>query len=163
MLRSAVAAVLAVALSPSIATAQILETTQLFEVTQFPGGASREKAESTGASTHVFEKARIRVSTMVDAMRADPQLALYAAHGTLQALDVLTTSHALATGQREANPLFHNGNRSSMIATKAAAFALNLYVVERLAGRRPRTARWVMIATNAWMSMVVTNNIAVAR
>ena len=105
-----------------------------------------------------FEKTRLNVSNLFDGMRTDPQVALYVAQGTLQALDFLTTSQALDAGHRETNPLFQGGNRTSMVVAKAAGFALHVYVVERLAERRPRTAKWLMVATNTFMSIVVAHN-----
>lgn len=210
MLRSAFVAVLAVALSPSIAAAQhcmplpesmlavyeltppmhiewpgaaeLSEATMWFALTDVPEGASMQAATSfivasptfiersqlmlnagVDRTQDLFARARVNVSNAFTAMRNDPQLALYATHGTLQTLDLWTTSRALNAGQRETNPLFAGGNRSTMIAAKAAAFGLNLYIVERLAETRPRTARWVMIGANAFMSIVVANNLAVAR
>ena len=106
----------------------------------------------------LFDRARLNVMTMA---RTRPRFGLYAAQGALQALDILTTSRALNAGHREANPLFKSGNRSAMVLAKSASFGLHVFLTERLAERRPKAAKWLMVATNAFMSVVVVNNLAV--
>ena len=108
-----------------------------------------------------FTKARLNASTMLTMARNQPRFGLYAAQGTLQALDIFTTGRALDAGHNEANPLFKSGNRTAMVLAKSASFGLSVYLTERLAERRPKAAKWLMVATNAFMSVVVVNNLAI--
>ena len=89
------------------------------------------------------------------------ELSLYASQGALQVLDLVTTSKALGAGHREGNPLFKSGNISAMAMAKVASVGLHVFAVERMKKTRPKTARWLMIATNAMMFGVVVNNLAV--
>ena len=106
-------------------------------------------------------RTRLNASSMFTLARSRPRFGLYATQGTLQALDILTTTRALEAGHQEANPLFKGGNRAAMVIVKSASFGLHVYLTERLAERRPKTAKWLMVATNAFMSIVVANNLAV--
>jgi hypothetical protein len=89
-----------------------------------------------------------------------PMKHLYAAQGALQALDFVTTISALGRGQNEMNPMFKNGNRSTMLVAKAVASGVNYFAAERIAKRSPKKAMWLMIATNGFMTAVVVNNAA---
>ena len=105
----------------------------------------------------LMEKTRLGVSYL----QQNPQHALYAMHIGLQLLDVATTTKALNAGHQEGNPLMQNNTAPKLILGKAAAVGLQMYALERLAKTRPKTARWIIIATNAAMTFVVANNFAV--
>jgi hypothetical protein len=192
MLRSAASAVLAVALSSTVAHAQtfvsdtetllslgrIIEQQALAEnyltrsiiyeapepprVESIGTGLSLALAYEFGKST-ALRKPDFTVA--VDAHVVDRErqvmLSLYATQGLLQTLDVMTTSKALAAGHREANPLFRNGNISTMIFAKAAAVGVNIWAAEHLRKTNPKAAMWLMKVSNAMMSAVVMNNMSV--
>jgi hypothetical protein len=87
---------------------------------------------------------------------------LYASSAVLHGLDVHSTVSSLAQGHRELNPLFRSGSVEQMIATKVAAGAAGIFLSEKLWKKRPKTAMFVMIATNATLSAVVAHNYRLA-
>lgn len=105
----------------------------------------------------LMEKTRLGVSYL----QQNPQHAQYALHVGLQLLDVVTTTKALNAGHQEGNPMLQNNTAPKLIIGKVAAVGLQMYALERLAKTKPRAARWIIIATNAAMSLVVANNLAV--
>ena len=203
MFRAAIWAVLAVALSSSVATAQTLapeaetllslnatlahqenylalwisydlsepETPALENYFAFPLAydlpapiETRLDLSPDGIElTRRLKKAYFSATTAWSALDRTRQieLSLYASQGALQVLDLVTTSKALGAGHREANPLFKSGNLSAMAVVKAGTVALQFFAVERLRKTRPKTARWLIIGTNALMSIVVLNNAVV--
>lgn len=114
-------------------------------------------------SLQVMESGEIAVSydVAVVARQRRIALSLYATQGALQILDVVTTSKALGAGHREANPVFTSGNISGMVVVKAAVMGLHVFAIERLEKRNAKAAMWLRFATNAMMSIVVVNNLAV--
>ena len=202
MFRSAIVAVLAVALSSSIAAAQPADhqtevdflsdigfditppeplelASVAFELSELVHPAAQDSPDSFASEAaflkkaewvlvrnldraqDFMKKARLNAVNLLTSAQTQPRFGLYATQGALQALDILTTHRALNAGHTEANPLFKSGNRTGMILAKSASFGLHVYLTERLAERRPKTAKWLMVATNAFMSIVVVNNLAV--
>ena len=84
--------------------------------------------------------------------------ALYGTYGTLQALDVVSTRRAIATGAQERNPLMKNGNMAAMVAVKAAAGASTIYFAERMWKKNRVGAVIVMAALNGATAAVVAHN-----
>jgi hypothetical protein len=84
--------------------------------------------------------------------------ALYGSYGVLQALDVVSTRRALASGARESNPLMNNGHLGTMIAVKAAAGASTIYFTEKLWKKNRVGAVIVMAAVNGATAAIVARN-----
>lgn len=171
MVRSAIVAVLAVALSSTIAAAQSADHDVEIDILALNGFDTTAPApmpvKFSRLSQHIdraqvfFNRTKVRAVNMFAVARSHPRFELYTAQGALQVLDVFTTSRALNAGHREANPLLKSGNRGTMVLAKSASFGLQLYLNERLAERNPKAAKWVMVATNIFMSAVVVNNMSV--
>ena len=188
MLGSAALAVLAVALSSDVAAAQqeaknyltltisydLPEPPQIenylalatsYELPEPPAPIEHRLAFSLDPTEHslVMESGELKISydVAVVARQRRIALSLYATQGALQVLDLATTSRALAAGHREGNPIFKSGNLSAMAVAKAAVMGFHIYAVERLEKRNPKLAMWVRFGTNAMMSLVVVNNLAV--
>ena len=89
---------------------------------------------------------------------------LYVSFGLLQLLDAQSTSRALASGAREANPLFggiaHHPVR--LMGAKTAVAAGTVLLVERVRKRHPRLAIATMIALNSAYEVVTVRNSRVA-
>jgi hypothetical protein len=93
------------------------------------------------------------------------RMALYAAYGTLQALDVHSTLTALDNGGVEGNPLVRTVVESpaGLIAVKAASTAGFVYVVEKIR-KKNRTAAFVLaIGVTSLQAYVVAHNYSVAK
>lgn len=88
---------------------------------------------------------------------------LYVSYVGLQALDVHSTSRALASGGREANPALRGiaGSPGALIAVKAATTAGTLWVSEQLRKKHPAAAIGLMAALNSVMAVVVSHNYSV--
>lgn len=84
--------------------------------------------------------------------------ALYGTYGVLQALDVVSTRRALASGARESNPLMNDGHLGTMIAVKAAAGASTIYFTEKLWKKNRVGAVIVMAALNGATAAIVARN-----
>jgi hypothetical protein len=84
--------------------------------------------------------------------------ALYGTYGALQALDVVSTRRALASGARESNPLMNNGHLGTMIAVKAAAGVSTIYFTEKLWRKNRVGAIVVMAALNGATAAIVVRN-----
>jgi hypothetical protein len=104
------------------------------------------------ASYHVQVQAKGRPATLIP---------MYAAQGVLQGLDVYTTVRALDAGHREANPMFKSGNPATMIGTKLAVGAVNVFAAEKLWKKNPKAATALMLVTNVLMTGVVAHNVNV--
>ena len=91
--------------------------------------------------------------------------ALYVSFGALQAWDVYTTSGALKTGAREANPVAapFAGSSAKIIALKAASTASTVFFVERAWKQNKVAAVVVMAAINGATAAVAMNNARIAR
>jgi hypothetical protein len=155
MFRSALAAVLALALSSSTAAAQgaWTQTKTLLDL-----GNRLAQQTTTDSNQSGFT-----VSYGINVTGDDRQLALLGLQSALQTFDVMTTVTALSAGHHEANPLLFGGNRTAMLLAKSAALGFHVLAVEQIRKRRPKAALWTMVAANAAMFAVVANNTAVAR
>jgi hypothetical protein len=91
--------------------------------------------------------------------------ALYASFGALQALDVYTTSAALRSGAREADPVMGGltGRQAQTIALKAATTAGTIFFVERLWKQNRVAAVVVLAVINGATTAVAMNNARNAR
>ena len=91
--------------------------------------------------------------------------ALYVSFGALQAWDVYTTSAALNSGAREANPMAapFAGGSAKILALKAASTASTVFFVERLWKQNKIAAVVVMVAINGGTAAVAMNNAGIAR
>jgi hypothetical protein len=91
--------------------------------------------------------------------------ALYVSLVALQAWDVHTTSAALKTGAREANPVASPfaGSSAQIIALKAASTASTIFFAERLWKQNKVAAVVVMAAINGGTVAVAMNNARIAR
>jgi hypothetical protein len=154
MNRSAVVAVLAIALSSAPAFAQdMLESSSLLVL-------GNQLAEQSAVESNL----PIAYTVVVrPEQRPAPLVPMYVAQGVLQGLDLYTTFRALDASHREANPLFKNGNRATMAAAKLAAVSWTIYTAEKVWKRDRKRAIVLMIATNAIMAAVVANNSRVLR
>jgi hypothetical protein len=83
---------------------------------------------------------------------------LYGTYGVLQALDLVSTRRALASGARESNPLMNDGHLGTMIAVKAAAGASTIYFTEKLWKKNRVGAVLVMAALNGATAAIVARN-----
>ena len=146
-----------------------IEASDLIVLAEYPPQASMERRQRFAAKTEalytlgvdraqlLMEKTRRGVSYL----QQNPQHAQYAVHIGLQLLDVATTTKALNAGHQEGNPMLQGNTAPKLIIGKTAAVGLQMFALERLAKTRPKAARWIIIATNAAMTFVVANNLAV--
>jgi hypothetical protein len=152
MFRSALLAVLAVALSssPALAQSPLIDSQGLLALgTQLARDLPQQPDLPIAYNVVVRPSARPR-----------SLLPLYAAQGVLHGLDVYSTIRVLENGRgREANPLFKSGSASLMIGAKIGATAIQVLGAEKLWKKHPRVAVGLMIATNVFMSGVVAHNL----
>ena len=94
-----------------------------------------------------------------------PTMAMYAAYGTLQALDVHSTLRAVERNGVEANPLLRPVATSpaGLAAFKAASTAGIIYLTERLRKKHPVAALAFGIGVNSLQAFVVVHNYRVAK
>jgi hypothetical protein len=90
---------------------------------------------------------------------------LYASFASLEALDVVSTLHALNAGAREGNPLLAGaaGSPAALAAIKGATGASLIWATEHLRRDHPVAAVVVMVAANSALAAVVAHNYSVAR
>ena len=90
---------------------------------------------------------------------------LYASFIALEALDVHSTSRALANGAVEANPAMSGltGNSAAILAVKAAGTAGLILASEKIRKKNKTAAVVLMVATNSAMAWVVAHNYQVGR
>ena len=90
---------------------------------------------------------------------------LYGTYATFQALDVWTTTRAVAAGGREANPAVASfaSNRLALTAVKIATTTATLYFIERMWRRNRTGAIVVTAALNGVTAFVVLHNSRVAQ
>jgi hypothetical protein len=90
---------------------------------------------------------------------------LYGSYVTFQALDVWTTTRAVAAGAGETNPAVASfaSNRLALTTMKAATTTATLYFVERLWRRNRPGAIVVAAALNGVTAFVVLHNSRVAQ
>ena len=89
---------------------------------------------------------------------------LYVSYGSLQVLDVHSTSRALASGSgREANPALRGiaGNPAALIAVKAATAGATIWATEKLRKKHRAAAIGFMAALNSFMAVVVAHNYSI--
>ena len=94
-----------------------------------------------------------------------PSLAIYAAYGMLQVLDVHSTLRALDHRAAEANPLIRSivSSPAGLIALKTASTTGILYLVERVRRKNPTAALVFSIVASSVQAYVVAHNYRVAR
>jgi hypothetical protein len=90
---------------------------------------------------------------------------LYASFVALEALDVHSTSRALANGAVEANPAMSGvtGSSVGIVAAKAAGTAGLIFASEKIWKKNRTAAVVLMIATNSAMAWVVGHNYRAVR
>ena len=89
---------------------------------------------------------------------------LYTSFGLLQALDVHSTSRAIASGATESNSLMSGiADRPVLLmGTKMAVTAGTVLLIERFRKRHPKAAMLTMIALNSAYAVVVVRNSRIA-
>jgi hypothetical protein len=94
-----------------------------------------------------------------------PTMAMYAAYGTLQALDVHSTLRAIDRNGVEGNPLLRPvaSSPAGLTAFKAASTAGIIYLTERLRKKHPVAALAFGIGVNSLQAFVVLHNYRVAK
>jgi hypothetical protein len=97
--------------------------------------------------------------------RPSALIPLYLSFGTLQALDVHSTTTALSRGAVEANPLMGGvaGSPLGLAVVKAGGTAGVIYASERLWKKNKGAAVVFMIGANSAMAWVVQHNYRTAR
>ena len=117
--------------------------------------AEQQTSESTSPPSQSGRSAALFVPTM----------AMYAAYGTLQALDVHSTLRAIDRNGVEANPLLRPiaTSPAGLTAFKAASTAGIIYLTERLRKKHPVAALAFGIGVNSLQTFVVLHNYRVAR
>lgn len=90
---------------------------------------------------------------------------LYASFAALQALDMHSTSSALARGAVESNPAMRGltSNTFAMVAVKAAGTAGLIVATEKIRKKNRAAAVMLMIGANSAMAWVVEHNYRAAR
>jgi hypothetical protein len=85
---------------------------------------------------------------------------LYSTMSVLNVLDVYSTTRALDSGAREANPLVARtaGSFGSSLAIKAATTATSIYFAEKLWKKNRVAAIVTMVAVNAGTAAIVARN-----
>jgi hypothetical protein len=88
---------------------------------------------------------------------------LYVSFASLQALDIISTRHALEHGAHEANPVLAGlaSSTPALVAVKAGSTAAIIYVTERLRKRHPVAAVFLMVGLNAGYASIVAHNYSV--
>jgi hypothetical protein len=91
--------------------------------------------------------------------------ALYVTLGVMQAMDIYSTSAALKTGAKEANPTAapFAGNTGSMIGLKAATMAGTIFFSERMWKTNKVGAIAMMVAINGATAAVSMHNMQNAK
>ena len=90
---------------------------------------------------------------------------LYASFVSLEAMDVVSTMHALRAGAVEGNPLLTGAVRSpaTLAAIKGGTAAGLIWATDNLRRAHPVAAVIVMVAANSALATVVAHNYSVAR
>ena len=83
---------------------------------------------------------------------------LYGSYGLLQAMDIVSTRQALASGAHEANPLIKKGNMGATLAIKAAGGAATLIIAEKMWKKNRVGAIVLMAVANGVSAAVVAHN-----
>lgn len=164
MLRSAAPRLMAAAvicsLAPVTAAAQVEREAPLrYALESLPLAAAADgsaSAPAESASAPAVRPHEGRPPTLVP---------LYVTFGTLQVLDVHSTSRAIGQGAAEANPLMKGiaGNEAGLLALKAAGTAGVILASEKMWKRNRKAAVVFMIAANSAMAWVVQHNYRAVR
>jgi Domain of unknown function (DUF5658) len=128
--------------------------------------AEPDTAPASAESVVVAAQLASRGTALPHAMNRPALLpALYATFGAIQAWDVYSTSAALTSGGREANPVTARaaGHTGQMIALKAATSASTIYFAERIWRRNRVMAVVLMVGINSGMAAIALHNTANAR
>jgi hypothetical protein len=90
---------------------------------------------------------------------------LIVSFSALQLLDAHSTTKALQSGGREANPAMAGiaSNRTVLFAVKAGTAAATAYLAERLSKNHPKKAIVLMAVLNGTYAAIVAHNYRVAR
>jgi len=101
----------------------------------------------------------------IDERRPAALIPLYASVVALQALDLHSTSYALAAGGVETNPALKgvSGTALGIAALKAAGTAGLIFECEKIRKKNRTAAIVLMIATNSAMAWVVEHNYRIGR
>jgi hypothetical protein len=120
---------------------------------------------ATAAEKEAIESAAPPPRTARSTALFVPTMAMYAAYGTLQALDVHSTLRAVDRNGVEANPLLRPiaSSPARLTAFKAASTAGIIYLTERLRKKHPVAALAFGIGVNSLQTFVVLHNYSVAK
>jgi hypothetical protein len=97
---------------------------------------------------------------MVD-KRPTALMSMYAGLAALQAYDFYSTTAAMKSGAREANPVMNGvvGNPAAFLAVKAGVTGASIFAAERMWRQHHRAqAIAVMAASNGFMALVAAHN-----
>ena len=127
-----------------------------------PSNASQPAVRQSTAPAHDPDAA---APVQRDERRPAALIPLYASFIALQALDVHSTSSALAAGGVESNPALKgvSGTAVGIAALKAAGTAGLIFECEKIRKKNRAAAVVLMIATNSAMAWVVEHNYRIAR
>jgi hypothetical protein len=129
--------------------------------------AAEERPDGTAPQSPVLQNvdARQTLSQQTLGHRPSVLVPLYVSFATLQALDLHSTSRALAAGGREANPVVGTavGSPVAMTALKIGA-ATGIVLLSEKLWKRNRVAAIVMMVTlNSAYAVVASHNYSIAR
>jgi hypothetical protein len=114
-----------------------------------------------GQSTFAAAAAPVLNVTSIGEKRPAALVSLYAGLAALQAYDLYSTSAALKSGAREANPVMTGvvGNPVAFIAVKAGITGVSIFASERMWKQHHRAqAIAVMAVSNGLMAVVAAHN-----
>ena len=125
----------------------------------------RQAAEAAGRQIVAPTASDAPAEVQAPERRPGALLPLYAAFVTLQALDVHSTTYALAHGGVEGNPVLKGLATSEvgLLALKAAGTTAVIMTSERMWKRNKAAAVIFMIAANSGMAWVVQHNYRAVR
>ena len=132
-----------------------------FTVMMLLAGSTSVRAEEAGAIT-------VRAAEVAppSPWASKPlQKSLFATYAMLQVLDVVSTTHAINSGNGvEANPMVGDlaSHPVAFAATKGAMTASTLFLMHRVGKKHPKAAVITMIAFNIGYSYVVSRNFQIA-
>jgi Domain of unknown function (DUF5658) len=130
-----------------------------------PAASLREAAQSQVVPTLAPAGINVAGPRLAPQPRPGALVPLYASFATLQALDAHSTSRALDHGAVEANPMMKGiaGNRTALLAAKAAGTAGVIFASEKMWKRNRAAAVFFMVAANSAMAWVVQHNYRAVR
>jgi hypothetical protein len=127
--------------------------------------AAQELVEPSTLQSPALDRVVLPTPSPVLEPRPAVLVPLYVSFGAMQALDMLSTRHALAQGGREGNPVLGaaSGSPVATAALKAGATATIIVLTEKLAKRNRFAAIAVMVGLNSAYAIVVSHNYAIGR